>query len=475
MSILRRLWPSRKARRGGGGNGSRLTLWPESLGKLPQRWLSQGLSSYAQEGFSANSLIYSAIMYKVRSQQAAPLRAYRGDEDHPEQLDRAHPLSQLISRPNAGHTWSEFQGIQTVFLNLSGNAYAYVDRSSGGPFPTQIVPLRPDWVYHVPGDRGGLLGYIYAPNGDESLNPDVFLPEEILHVKFPHPMDPLGGAGPGLSPIAPMASSGDVDNMVSRFLKEFFTHGAMPLGVLRFQTALDERDMEAVRERWRDKYGGAANWLDVAVLSDGGEYQRIGLTFSEMGFHEIDARNETRILSTLGVPPILLGTRTGMEHSAMRNVEEARRIFWEDTFIPELMLYEEAYRHAFSSGDVWVSFDTSRVPALQEDIPQLVESAHILWSMGYPANVATRAVGLILPEFPAGEVSFLPSTVAPVQADGAPQVSPDAPAPPPPPVPPDEDKGDPLDPQVRVDLLDLLVKSLGKAGESDANRRPFPR
>ena len=439
--------------------GKSIILWPSSVHEGAQRWLAHDLTSYSREGFEANSLIYSAIMYKVRSQQMAPLRAYTGDPAHPDVYDEDEPLAQLLDRPNPYQSWSEFQGLQTVFLNLSGNAYCYIEGALEGEFPTRLIPLRPDWVYHVPNERGdGLLGYAYAPGGDETLNPDIFLPQEIIHVKLPHPMDPLGGLGPGLSPIAPLAVSGDVDNMVTRFMRDFFTHGAMPIGFLTFKASLETEDMEAVRETWKDKYGGAVNWLDVAVLSDGGEYQRMGLTFEEMGFREVDYRNEARILSPFGVPPILLGTRMGLEHATLRNAEEARRIFWEDTFIPELMLFEVEYRSLLDGRGTWVAFDMSQVPALQEDVPRLIEAATALWKMGYPAHIASQAVGLNLPDIPTGDMSFLPQGMVPAeQLIEPPQAPPGLPPGLPPGVNPED-----LDPEVEKALRDLLRK--GGAG-----------
>ena len=47
-------------------------LWPAWREGVPQ-WHLIDLQSYIQEGFNTNSLIYSALMYKVRAASIAPL------------------------------------------------------------------------------------------------------------------------------------------------------------------------------------------------------------------------------------------------------------------------------------------------------------------------------------------------------------------------------------------------------------------
>lgn len=392
-----------------------ITLWPRFYDNQPMKWMRQDLQSYAEEGFSFNSLIYSAIMYKSRAQQAAPLRAYAGTFDQPERLPLSHDLAALVYRPNNFQSWSEFHGLQTVFLNLAGNSYTYLERSRPGGTVERLLPLRPDWVYHIPSGGNTLLGYVYCPTGTVPEETVPLLPEDIIHVKLPNPLDPLNGLGPGLSPMASLAVSGDVDNMASKFLRGFFRSGAMPIGVLRYPVSLDPETMDEIRERWRDKYGGALNWLDVAVLSDSGEYQRIGLTFDEMGFADLDQRNETRILGPLGVPPILIGARSGLDRSTFSNTAEARQAFWMDTFYPEMLLHEVAYQYALTGEDgSFVAFDFSEVTALQQNLPPLVDAAHKLWTMGYPAGVATRLVGLTLPHVPGDDVAYVPMNLLPV-------------------------------------------------------------
>lgn len=388
--------------------GKSILTWPAWRENTPQ-WHITSFAAYIEEGFNLNSIIYSAIMYKARSKLSAPLRAYTGDPGRPNLLPPDHPLSQLVSRPNKHQGWREFQMLTEIYFNL-GNCFIFLKRPVGGGLPEAMYVLRPDRVFIIPGD-GGIKGYLYVAEGQSLTDGMPVLPQDMMHIKLPNPLDPLEGMGYGLPPVA-IAQSTDVDNDITRFLKLFFQNGAMLMGLLKFNMELDDETVAEVKRRWMDMYGGVDNWTEVGVLDQGGDYQRIGATFEEMGFKEVDERTESRILGPFGVPPILVGTRVGLNRSTFSNHKEARQMYWEDTALPELWLFEPEYQYHLSTDDGgFVAFDTSRVPALQKDVPKLITAAYTMWKMGTPANVAYETVGLRVSEIPGGDISYLPANV----------------------------------------------------------------
>ena len=206
-----------------------------------------------------------------------------------------------------------------------------------------------------------------------------------------------------------------MDNTISRFLKVFFDKGAVLTGLLKFDTALTDPIVAGIRERWKEVYGGVENW-DIGVLDRGGEYQRIGLPFNEMGFDALDERNESRILGPFGVPPILIGSRLGLNRSTYANYREARQAFWEDTEVPELMLFQDEYQYFLQSDDGgFVAFDMSGVPALKQDSQIKAQISGDAFSRGaITKNEYRAAIGL--DEAKDGNVYFLPLNAIPVGA-----------------------------------------------------------
>ena len=386
-------------------------------------WRMKDTDSYMREGWGANALIYAAIMYKARAIALTRMQAYRGDEDNNRLLDRQHPLSKLLRRPNPHQSWIEFEGLNTAWFNIAGEAFVYVDRDNPRDTPRALYPLHPNRVLIIPAQKG-IQGYLYLPVDRAIDNGIPLLPDSVMHVKLPNPMDELEGMGYGWSPMAALAQSGDVDNAITHFLKKFFERGAMPNGILKFNNPMDETTIKAIKRRWSDAYGGVDKWTDIGVLDSQGEYQRIGMTFNEMGFETLDERNESRILSPLGVPGILLDTRISMKNSTYANKAEARKAFWEDTMTYEMMLWDEEYQHILNVGDVFVKRDLSHVPALQKNTPELVGAAKVLWDMGVPSHQAFRVVGLNVGELPSGDVGYVSSSVVRVDEVGTPAPEP---------------------------------------------------
>jgi len=375
--------------------------WPAWKQGVPE-WHLINLQSYIDEGFTMNSLVYSAIMFKVRAVVPAPLRAFTGDPEFPDPQHPNHALSKLIARPNEHQSWSEFQAQAQVYLNLDGNAFIFKDH-----IHRQMYALRPDRVYVVPseGKPATIMGYRYVPEGCSWRDGLPILPEDMMHIKLPYPGDPLEGMGYGLSPLAPGSQVTDVDNMVTEFLNLFFKRGSMLTGVLKFNQPLTDDIADTILERWKSKYGGYKKW-ETGILDRGGEYERTGLTFEEMGFKEIDARNESRILGPFGVPPILIGAKVGLDRSTYSNYEGARKAVWEDTLVPELALFEAEYKYHLRGRNTFVQFDTSNVPALQKDIPVQANAAFTLWQMGVPAYRALRISGLRLGRFEGDDIPW---------------------------------------------------------------------
>lgn len=389
-------------------------LWPAFRNGNAQ-WQIVDFNSYCRDGFEMNAVIYAAIMFKVKTcAWSVPLRAYTGDPNHPEILPLDHPLAALAQRPNPYQSTQQFMGSNIVHLNISGNSYVMLDRPKAGALPTAMYPLRPDRVWIIPGDRT-VKGYVYVPEGRSPRDGVPILPEDMIHVRLPNPLDPLEGMGYGLSPFAAMARSADVDNGVTNYLKIFFQKGAAPNVYLKFDVPMDDATISQVKHRFQEIYGGYEKWSDVGVIDQGGEIKSFGQNFKEMGFEVIDERTESRMLMPFGVPGILIGTRLGLMRAINANAVELHKMFWQDTMLPELGLHESEYQHYLRADDgAYVMFDLSKVPALREDIGQLVTAWATLVQLGVPKNIASEIVGLELGALPDGDVVYMPLSLVPM-------------------------------------------------------------
>lgn len=418
-------------------------LWPDFRSGVPQ-WKMYDYTTYVNEGFNQNALIYSAIMYKVRAMTIAPMRGWSGEPENRELLDEGAPLQQLVSRPNRHQSWSEFQGQGVVYLNISGNNFTFLDRDSPKKLPTAMLNMRPDRVFIVPGRENGsatILGYLYVPEGKSALarmTPEMreeafeqggivpILPADMMHVKLPNPLDPLEGMGEGLSPISSIAWTTDVDNAVTQFLKLFFQKGmVIPGMVTTDKVNLSESIIARLKARWKETYGGFEKWGDEIFVADHGlKYQRIGLAFDEMGFKEIDARSESRILAPFGVPGALIGTRLGLDRAIESNMVELRRMFWQDTMIPESQLFQTEFQfYLRGEAGEFVAYDYSKVPALQDVVLAIQAQRLEDFKAGAITRNEYRQV-LRLPADPRGDVYVVQFSLIELPFGAAPEPAP---------------------------------------------------
>lgn len=327
-----------------------------------------------REGYKKNELIFSCISLKADS-AAIPRLVVKNKEG--ETLND-HPLRQLIENPNPFMTEFDFFGATLTYLDLAGLSYWEKVPNKSGKNTTQLWPMRPDWIRPIR-SKDFIEGYIYAPPG---LEPQTIPAKNILRFNV---FDP-SNLYQGLAPVQVAARMGDVDNSSTDFVKLFFEKGGTPPGLLSTKQKLIESQVEEIRRRWRERYGGFENWLDPVVLDSDASFHKIGLTFEEMGFEFLDARSEARICMVLRTPPILVGATIGLRASTYSNYEAARRAFWQDTLAPQYKRLADRMNKdlasEYSKDGVHLEWDFSKVPALQEDINSRWKRATAAFSVG---------------------------------------------------------------------------------------------
>lgn len=427
-NLFRRLSPRTKAARP--GRAQSVILWPDWREKNA-RWNIHDLTSYIEEGFNLNAIIYAAIMYKVRAALPAVLRAVTGTRKEPKPLPASNELAKLLDRPNKHQSFAQLQMEAYTMFNLLGNTYIWFKKRPGREFPVAFFNLRSDRVVHLYDDKD-LKGYVFVPVGMSAADGIPLLAEDVMHVRLPNPGDPFLGLGKGLAPTAPLAQSADVDNSATAFLKLFFDQGTMPMGLLKTDQPLDDDDISEARERWLDAYGNWQQWIEPVMLGLGIEYQRIGANFSELDLEKLDARNTGRIVAPYGVPLTLIVSQPGLVQATYSNKQTDREIVAKDVIVPELMMFEDEWRFFLrnKSGTQFAQYDFEGVPAF---INQMVRTEELRagWDSGAVLRGEYRKalklpvtdadfvykIGFTAQLIPAGEMVAPPAAQAPPQTE----------------------------------------------------------
>jgi phage portal protein BeeE len=103
----------------------------------------------------------------------------------------------------------------------------------------------------------------------------------------------------------------------------------VPRAVLKWPQGsfLTQAQMDDVRNRWEDRYGGPSNGGKIAILPDGGDLQVLS-----SGTKEFDLRNSKedlrdQIRAAFKVPKVVLGD---VEQVTLANAETSYQVFMRD-------------------------------------------------------------------------------------------------------------------------------------------------
>src|SRR5690348_2196883 len=148
------------------------------------RWTPRDYAALAREGYARNAIVYRAVRLVAESVGALCFVLYEGAAERD-----AHPLLDLIRRPNPRQDGASFLESVASHLLLAGNAYLEAVGFGGGANQDnvqvrELYALRPDRMKLVPGPDGWPQAYDYTVAGSTvRFAQNAALPP-ILHLSF---------------------------------------------------------------------------------------------------------------------------------------------------------------------------------------------------------------------------------------------------------------------------------------------------
>lgn len=325
-------------------------------------WTPRDYGALAREGFARNAVAYRCVRMIAEAAGSLAWLAYEGGRE----LD-AHPLADLLARPNPRQTGSDFLEALYGHLMIAGNAYVEAVGIDGGI--AELHVLRPDRVKVVPGADGWPQAYEYRVGGEtvrfEGEAAAGVRP--VLHIALFHPSDDHYG----LSPLEAAAVAVDIHNAAGSWNKALLDNAARPSGALVYRpaepgAALTQEQYARLKEELEANFSGAANAGRPLLLEGGLDWKALGLSPKEMDFMAAKDSAARDIALAFGVPPMLLGIPGDNTYS---NYQEAQRAFWRQTVLPLAGRAGKALAAwlAPAFGAVRLDVDLDRVEALSAE------------------------------------------------------------------------------------------------------------
>lgn len=243
-----------------------------------------------------------------------------------------HPVLDLFYKPNPFQTKTEFFSITMTNLKLCGDAFWFKVRNNGGRV-VELWNLRPDYMEIVKDPTEYIKGYRFT-KADGTTS--VLMPDEIVHFKYPNPLDEHYG----ISPIKSAQTRIDTETLASTYQRDFFLNNARPDAVLKSPNIITDAMKQEAKGHWGSQHRGPGNNSKIAILDGGLEYQQISVTQREMDYIESMKFTRDDILVAFGVPKPVLGITEDVNRA---NGETGMYIFLSETVKPDLTkLYEKA-------------------------------------------------------------------------------------------------------------------------------------
>ena len=335
-----------------------------------------GYAGTSRTGFMRNPVMYRCVRLVAEAAAAVPWLLYEGEAEH-----EAHPMLELLARPNPRQPGSAFMEAVYGHLLLGGNAF--IEAVSLDGRPRELHALRPDLVEVLEDERGWTKGFeVRSRNGKRRLHLGEDM-SSILQLSLFHPLDDAHGFAPAEAALGAL----DVHNSASRWNKALLDNAARPSGALVYAPKeggnLSEDQFERLKVELEAGYAGASNAGRPMLLEGGLDWKAMSLSPQEMDFIEAKNGASRDIALAFGVPPMLLGIPGDNTYA---NYAEANRAFLRLTVLPLVARTGAALGQWL--GEAWdenlrLSFDADRIEGLSTE-------REALWARVERANFLTR-------------------------------------------------------------------------------------
>ena len=330
------------------------------------RWTPRDYAALTREGFTTNAIVYRAVRIVAESVGSLDFVLYDGANEL-----TAHPLIDLIKRPNPRQDGAALMEALSAHLLLAGNAYveavALAEEGGVAPRVRELYALRPDRMKVVPGPDGWPQAYEYTVAGQTARFDQSAPQPPVLHLTLFNPLDDHYG----LSPLEAAAVAVDAHNAAATWNKSLLDNAARPSGALIYDSdggaVLSAAQFERLKTELDKQYQGTANAGRPLVLEGGLDWKPMSFAPKDMDFMEAKHAAAREIALAFGVPPMLLAIPGDNTYS---NFQEANRVFWRTGVLPLANRIAAALTQwlapSFGEG-LRLAPDTDRIEALSAD------------------------------------------------------------------------------------------------------------
>jgi HK97 family phage portal protein len=311
------------------------TLWQRLTGNVPieRRAAVPNIPMRSDTYVSTQTALSLASVYRAIQiiatpiSKALPLETYRYGGGLEIKIE--NPV--LVNNPSLSESRKDFIFSTVTSLATYGEAFWFKSYDSRGQVndltaldPTAITP-RLDGINGMTGQK--VFDYMAR----------TYTQRDIEHMRLFTTVGNLRGLGPIQAAGNDIATALDLRN----FASTWFSSGGVPTGVLKTGKMLTKEQADEITSTWHTKQATR----QLAVLSEGFDYQTINATPQDLMFTNVAAQSTQTIARLFGVPARLLLTGVDGSSDTYANLSDEQQTFYRHT----LMGYTNAIEDALSN------------------------------------------------------------------------------------------------------------------------------
>jgi HK97 family phage portal protein len=345
---------------------------------------------YGSFDFTASSLVMAPVnaLGKALGQPTPTVEEHDGEEW--ETLD-IHPVLDLLARPNSNYTYRRLMWEFSWSWIVTGNVFWFKTRDKSGRvvelWPLDSTAMEPKY----PQDGAEYLSYYeYTVNG----SPHRIEVADVVH--FRHGTDPRERRM-GLAPIRACLPEIAADREASIYSATIMKQGGgVPFAVSPKESP-HPQGLDAAKLKEEIVAAMHGPGFQPLVINRPVEFHDFVFNPSEVGSSSAHTLAEERICAVLNIPPVVLNFGAGLSRSTYSNYEQARRIAWEDGYVPTLDIIADELREQLlkdfepNNTKFWMEFDYSRVPGMREDLTAIYQRETLAYEKGVKKRSEARA------------------------------------------------------------------------------------
>jgi len=350
-----------------------------------------------------NSAVVACLNVLATSFAEPQLKVFKkNDQGKLEQ--KAHPLEQLLQRPNEFISGSVLSHYIVTSLSAHGDAFLMKVKDGQGNV-VQLVPLMPSYVKVRGNTRELITHYEYhaVQKGNGLHQEYIEIPREnVVHIR--QGMDPDDHRR-GFSPLRSVMRELAGDEAAGQFAVALLHNMAVPGVILSPKDdsmgGPTREEAEGIAQSFKSKFAGANRGAPM-IMTGAMDVDVVSFTPEQLNLTALRRLPEERVSSVLGVPAILAGLGAGLDAATYNNTRELREFFTEQKMIPMWSSVADELTHQLlhqdfveDNYDYFCAYDLDQVRALSEDKKEQVLTMNSGVQGGFVTiSEARQALGL---------------------------------------------------------------------------------